>query len=56
MIKENICGVDYRPNQSHDHEQFVRMTDRTLVQTGANCPRPGSYMVENFGPSVRNEI
>ena len=42
--------------QSRSHKQFVCTIDWTLVQTGANCPQPGSYMVEIFSASVHTEI
>jgi len=55
-IDENIYNVDRSDQVTLDHAKFVLMTDRTSVQTGVTCPRPGSYMVENFGASVRTEI
>jgi hypothetical protein len=58
-INENFCNVDYHDRQirtSHGHTKFVLMTDRTSVQTGATSPPAGSYMVQNFGTSVRTEI
>jgi hypothetical protein len=38
------------------HDIRDRLTDQISVQTGVTCPRLGSYVIQNFGKSVRAEM